>query len=187
MIPPAGGQKVTPQIEVVLASPLWRKKPRSAGLIRKAIAEAAKSGSKPRSKSRSKSRFKSGSTSHTELAILLTNDSAIRALNREWRKLDAPTNVLSFPTKAAIRDAPRHMSRYLGDIVIAYETTAREAATEGKRFEHHLVHLAVHGYLHLLGYDHATNREAEKMERLEVDILARLAVPDPYGTRHRAE
>jgi probable rRNA maturation factor len=117
---------------------------------------------------------------------LLTDDSAIRALNREWRKLDAPTNVLSFPAKMAIRGAPRHMPRYLGDIVIAYETTAREATAEGKPFDHHLVHLAVHGYLHLLGYDHATNRDAEKMERLEVDILARLAVPDPYAARHRA-
>ena len=176
MTPPASGRKVTPRIEVVIASPLWRKKPQSASLIRKAISEAAKTGSKPRSKS--------GSTSHAELAILLTDDSAIRALNREWRKLDVPTNVLSFPAKIAraSRDLPRH----LGDIVIAYETTAREAAAERKPFGHHLVHLAVHGYLHLLGYDHATDRKANKMERLEVDILARLGVPDPYVTRDRA-
>jgi probable rRNA maturation factor len=112
---------------------------------------------------------------------LLADDSAIRALNREWRKLDAPTNVLSFPSNAA--GAPRRMPRYLGDIAIAYETTTREAAAEKKPFEHHLVHLAVHGYLHLLGYDHATNSDAKKMERLEVDILARLAVPDPYADR----
>jgi len=113
---------------------------------------------------------------------LLTDDSAIRALNREWRKLDAPTNVLSFPSKVAGRRAPRH----LGDIVIAYGTTAREAAAEGKPFEHHLVHLAVHGFLHLLGYDHATDRDAKKMQRLEVDILARLEVPDPYVSRNSA-
>ncbi len=112
---------------------------------------------------------------------MLTDDSAIRALNRDWRKLDAPTNVLSFPARTA--GAPRQRPRHLGDIVIAYETTAREAIVEGKSFNHHLVHLAVHGYLHLLGYDHATDGDAEKMERLEVDILARLAVPDPYAHR----
>jgi probable rRNA maturation factor len=173
MTPPAGGRKASPRIEVIIMSPRWRKKPRSAVLIRKAIAEAAKSGSRRR--------LKSGSPSHTELAIVLTDDSAIRALNREWRKLDAPTNVLSFPAKAA--GASRHLPRHLGDIVIAYETTAREARAEGKSFDHHLVHLAVHGYLHLLGYDHATDGDAENMEHLEIAILARLAVPDPYAHR----
>ena len=77
-------------------------------------------------------------------------------------------------------------TRQLGDIVIAYETTEREAAAEGKTFEHHLVHLAVHGYLHLLGYDHESDRDAKKMERLEVAILARLNVPDPYLARDPA-
>ena len=126
-------------------------------------------------------RYQSGFTL-AELAIVLTNDSAIRALNHKWRKIDAPTNVLSFPAKSA-----RHLgNQQLGDIVIAYETMAREAAAEGKSFEHHLVHLAVHGFLHLLGYDHATERDAKKMERLEVDILARLDVPDPYVTRDPA-
>ena len=111
--------------------------------------------------------------------------------------LDSPTNVLSFPARnlspSLLRGrvaeggkrrqvAPRH----LGDIVIAYETTAREAADEGKPFEHHLAHLAVHGFLHLLGYDHESDREAEKMERLEAAILARLAVPDPYAPRDAA-
>jgi probable rRNA maturation factor len=72
---------------------------------------------------------------------------------------------------------------HIGDIVIAYETTAREAVADGKPFAHHLAHLAVHGYLHLLGYDHETDRDAKTMERLEVDILARLDVPDPYAPR----
>jgi probable rRNA maturation factor len=161
-------KKVEPLIDVIVQSPRWKIQPRAATVVRKAIAAAAKAVSTP----------------HAELAILLADDSAIRALNREWRKLDAPTNVLSFPAKVAraSHDLPRH----LGDIVIAYETTAREAATQRKPFGHHLVHLAVHGYLHLLGYDHATDREAKKMERLEVDILARLGVSDPYVTRDRA-
>jgi probable rRNA maturation factor len=171
MTPPAGGRKSAPLVEVIVASPQWRKKPNAAALVRKAIRAAAST--------------KSASTPHTELAIVLTNDSAIRALNRQWRKLDAPTNVLSFPAKAvrAEHTAPRQ----LGDIVIAFETAAREAATEGKRFEHHLVHLAIHGFLHLLGYDHDSDREAKKMERLEVAILARLNVPDPYVARDPAK
>ncbi len=74
----------------------------------------------------------------------------------------------------------------LGDIVIAYETTAREAAVENKPFMHHLAHLAVHGFLHLVGYDHAANEEADAMEGLEVAILARLDVPDPYLMRDKA-
>ena len=113
-----------------------------------------------------------------ELSIVLTNDDAIRKINAQWRQKDAPTNVLSFPA-AHMPGAPR----MLGDIIIAYETTAREAKEEHKPFANHLSHLAVHGFLHLLGYDHESDAEAEDMERLERDILARLGVPDPYATR----
>jgi probable rRNA maturation factor len=117
---------------------------------------------------------------------VLSNDSGIQALNRDWRGKDRPTNVLSFPAAPAL---PAHKSRgksavpppYIGDIVIAYQTTAREAVAEGKPFDHHLAHLAVHGFLHLLGYDHENDRDAEIMERLERRILKRLAVPDPYA------
>jgi probable rRNA maturation factor len=117
-----------------------------------------------------------------EVSVVLTDDAAIRALNRDWRKLDKATNVLSFPAlpRPASGGAPAGL---IGDIVIAYETTAREAAAEGKPFAHHLAHLAVHGFLHLLGYDHETDAEAEEMERLEARILARLNVPDPYRTQ----
>jgi probable rRNA maturation factor len=170
MTKPAGGRKSAPLVEVIVASPQWRRHPRAAAIVRKAVHAAAKSGTKV------------ASTPHAELAILLTDDSTIRALNHDWRKLDAPTNVLSFP--ANVVRADRRFPRHLGDIAIAYETTAREATAEGKRFDHHLVHLAVHGYLHLLGHDHATDRDAKKMERLEVDILARLDVPDPYLARN---
>ena len=112
---------------------------------------------------------------------MLTDDSAIRALNRDWRGKDEPTNVLSFP--AAAPGKAGRARRMLGDIVIAYETVAREARAEGKPFDHHLAHLAVHGFLHLLGYDHETDARSRAMERLETRDPARLGVPDPYRAR----
>ena len=109
------------------------------------------------------------------VAILLADDEAVGELNREWRGKDGPTNVLSFP--AAPSAAP-----HLGDIALAYETCAREASEQGKSLEHHLTHLVAHGVLHLLGWDHQTDAEADRMEAVERDILARLGVPDPYVT-----
>jgi probable rRNA maturation factor len=106
---------------------------------------------------------------------VLTNDSAIRKLNRTWRGKNEPTNVLSFPS-----DLQAGPYRLLGDVVIAYETLAREARAERKPFDHHLAHLAVHGFLHLCGYDHETDRQAAAMERLETAILARMGIPNPY-------
>jgi len=169
---PQGGRRAALRIEVVVGSPQWRRKPKAAAIVRKALRTAARDANK------------SGSTRHAELAILLTDDSAICALNHDWRKRNVPTNVLSFPAKPA--RAPRGQPRHLGDIVIAYQTLAREAAAEAKPFEHHLAHLAVHGYLHLLGYDHANDRDASKMVRLDAAILARLGVPDPYIARNPA-
>ena len=110
---------------------------------------------------------------------MLSDDLAVQALNRHWRGKNTPTNVLAFPAPGK-----RHSSiPYIGDVVIAYRTAAREAVAEGKPFHHHLAHLAVHGYLHLIGYDHETDRAAQRMERLERAILARIAVPDPYAAR----
>ena len=169
---PKGGPNAALHIEVIIGSARWRRKPKAATLVQAAVRTASKYAGE------------SGSTPAGELAILLTNDSAIRALNHDWRKRNAPTNVLSFPAKPT-RPA-RGLPPHLGDIAIAYETTAREAAEQGKSFEHHLVHLAVHGFLHLLGHDHATDRDANKMERLEIAILARLAVPNPYAPRRPA-
>ena len=124
---------------------------------------------------------------------MLTDDSAIRALNRTWRGLDAPTNVLSFPAapftsraSAGGKSSARPAPTVLGDIVIAYETILREARAGGKPFAHHLAHLAVHGYLHLVGYDHDTDHKARTMERLEAAILAGLGVPDPYARQSGA-
>jgi probable rRNA maturation factor len=118
-------------------------------------------------------------TGGAELSVVLTDDASIRAINAQWRHKDEPTNVLSFPAPPAMPGAPR----LLGDIVIAHETTAREAKAEGKPFSDHLGHLAVHGFLHLLGYDHESDTDAEVMERLEREILAKLGVPDPYAAR----
>ena len=115
------------------------------------------------------------STPAAELAIVLTNNAAMRLLNRAWRGVDAATNVLSFPSRP-IGGEPS----FIGDIVLAHETVAAEARREGKPFAHHLAHLAVHGFLHLLGYDHEREKDAARMERLEREILHRLAIPDPY-------
>ena len=121
-----------------------------------------------------------------EVSVVLTDDAAIRALNRHWRQIDKPTNVLSFPATRR-GPMPNGMPRLLGDIVIAYETIAREAAAEHKPLLHHLAHLAVHGFLHLVGYDHDSDEAADEMERLEAKILARLDVPDPYVARPRPD
>lgn len=148
------------RVEIVIQSTRWKHQPNAAQIVQKSISAAAIAASTPR----------------TGLAIVLTDDSAIRALNWQWRGLNASTNVLSFPARASHTGAD-----HLGDIVIAYQTVAREARDEGKLFAHHLAHLAVHGYLHLIGYDHDTDRKARRMERLEVAILAELGMPDPYA------
>jgi probable rRNA maturation factor len=113
-----------------------------------------------------------------EVSLLLSDDRTVRELNRRWRNNDKPTNVLSFPAAepAALAHAP-----LLGDIVLAYETTSREAAAQQKSLADHAVHLVVHGFLHLLGYDHVSTAQAEAMEALETRILARLGIADPYA------
>jgi probable rRNA maturation factor len=114
-----------------------------------------------------------------EISILLCDDAFIADLNKRWRGKDAPTNVLSFPAGGDLAHAPM-----LGDIIIAFETTAREAAEEGKSLRNHFTHLVVHGFLHILGYDHEVDAEAEAMEALERAILAALGIEDPYrGSR----
>ena len=108
------------------------------------------------------------------VTILLTDDDSVRDLNARFRGKDYATNVLSFP-------APQNPEGHLGDIALAFGVCAREAAEQGKPIAHHLQHLVAHGVLHLLGYDHETDAEAEHMEGLERVILAGLGVPDPYA------
>lgn len=112
-----------------------------------------------------------------ELAIALSSDASVRALNAQFRGQDKPTNVLSFPAHPGFGHSGGAAS---GDIVIAYETVVREAADEGKPVLHHLAHLTVHVLLHLAGYDHDTDADAERMEMLERRILQSLDISDPY-------
>jgi probable rRNA maturation factor len=120
-----------------------------------------------------------GSGNPSEVSLLFTDNAMIKELNAQWRAKDKPTNVLSFPAfplKPGMALMP-----LLGDIVLAFETVQSEADQEHKPFDNHVSHLVVHGLLHLLGYDHETDIEAEEMEGLERKILARLAIPDPYA------
>ncbi len=109
------------------------------------------------------------------LTVLLSDDAQLKTLNRDFRGKDKPTNVLSFP-------APANAEAYLGDVALAYETTRDEARAGGKRLADHATHLVVHGVLHLLGFDHETERQAREMEPLETRILAGLGVADPYAS-----
>jgi probable rRNA maturation factor len=151
-----------PAIDILVQSPLWSAQPLAEQTVREAIVAASAM----------------ISTKNGELSIVLTDDSSIRALNRQWRGIDKPTNVLSFPG-LGIDDGPR----MFGDIVIAYEALKRECEQDQREFLHHLAHLAVHGFLHLIGYDHETDAEADKMEGLESRIMTRLNLPDPYRAR----
>ena len=120
-----------------------------------------------------------------ELSIVLADDEMLTALNRRHRGKDGPTNVLSFPlgSDTAGQDGPV----LLGDVVLAFETVAREAVDQKKTLADHLQHLVIHGILHLSGYDHETEDDAERMERFEARILAELGVADPYLYSHAAE
>ena len=121
------------------------------------------------------------------VSLLFTTDEEVHTLNREWRERDKPTNVLSFPmlTRGELLDlAGDGPPVMLGDLALAYATCAREAEEKSVPLDHHAAHLIVHGFLHLAGYDHETSEEdADKMEALEVRILAKLGIADPYMDR----
>ncbi len=112
--------------------------------------------------------------------IIFVSDKTIRTLNNNWRGLDKPTNVLSFP--AAEMPSPKGTAKPLGDVILSYGVVKKEAKAQGKSMSHHTSHLIVHGVLHLLGYDHENDSDAEKMERRERLILKRLGISDPYKT-----
>lgn len=119
-----------------------------------------------------------------EVSVLLTNNHEIQILNKQYRDKDKPTNVLSFPNLSydEIRRMPTN-SPYaimLGDLALAFETILTEAQEEKKVFLNHFYHLVVHGMLHLLGYDHETDAEAELMQTKEIEILKTLDITDPY-------
>jgi probable rRNA maturation factor len=116
-----------------------------------------------------------------ELSVALAADRRVRALNRAWRRIDKPTNVLAFPAgDVSAAGSAGGPPRPLGDVIVAYETVAAEARAQGKTIAAHASHLIVHGVLHLLGFDHDTDAAAADMEAIEVAVLARLGVADPY-------
>ncbi len=115
-----------------------------------------------------------------EIGIALADDAEAARLNARYRGIDRPTDVLSFAGGESPAAGPGAPPAMLGDIVVAYETSARDAAQAGRPLAHHLQHLVVHGLLHLLGYDHETDRDAARMEAMETEILERLGVADPY-------
>jgi probable rRNA maturation factor len=167
-------QREYPITEVVVAADCWHSEPDAEAAIQRAIVAA--------------SAATDADIDHAEVAVMLTDDASIRELNKEFRGIDKPTNVLSFPApEMDSADDDDTAPRALGDIAIAYETLRREADEEAKPFLHHLSHLAVHGFLHLVGYDHETDDEAEEMEALEITILSRLGIPDPYAERERMD
>ncbi len=116
-----------------------------------------------------------------ELSVRLTNDAEIRALNRQYRGVDKPTNVLSFASLETPQPTVCNGPALLGDVVVALETVLAEAKAEGKPADRHLSHLIVHGVLHLLGFDHQVEPAADEMEALEVRILSDLGVANPYA------
>nr|WP_321575865.1 rRNA maturation RNase YbeY [Sneathiella sp. P13V-1] len=120
-----------------------------------------------------------------EISLLYTDDGHIQELNRDFRGKDKPTNVLSFPdtplsNEALAQSAAWQEPLFLGDIAIAKETLIREAEEQSKSFEDHLSHLLLHGILHLVGYDHIEDDEAEEMEALEIKLLAKMGIDNPY-------
>ena len=163
-----------PTTEVIVAADCWQDQPDAEAVILRAINAAAE--------------MVDSDVGDAEIAVMLTDDAGIRTLNRNWRGIDKQTNVLSFPALQPTGPRePDDAPRMLGDIAIAYQTMRKEADDEQKPFAHHLSHLAVHGFLHLVGYDHETDDEAESMEALEQEILAQLGIPDPYAERDRRE
>jgi probable rRNA maturation factor len=151
-------------LDISVSSPLWRRLPRARAIARETIAAAAAESGAP--------------SEGGEVSLCLADDAALRALNLRWRGLDKPTNVLSFPSvlPGRLGDATA-----LGDIALAYETLAREAEDLGVPLAERYRHLLAHGFLHLIGYDHETDAEAERMEALETRILTRLGAGDPYA------
>jgi probable rRNA maturation factor len=154
------------EVEIVIEAGEWPPEPQLLEMAKSAIGAACAEIDWPAGKM-------------AEVSLLFADDARIAELNSAWRGKEGPTNVLSFPAGFASDSGDGAM--VLGDIALACETVRREAAIENKPFDHHLSHLIVHGFLHLCGYDHLNDEEAEEMEDLEIGALSRLDIPDPYA------
>jgi probable rRNA maturation factor len=149
--------------DILISAPIWEKQGDLEALTRSVVRQCVQVCDVPLARD-------------CELSVNFCDDSAIRALNAQWRGLDKATNVLSFSTPGTLAAKPA-----LGDIVIAFETVAREASEQSKPFLNHASHMIIHGFLHLIGYDHETRLDAEKMEAMERRIASALELPDPYA------
>ncbi len=155
---------MTDRIEVEVEEPAWDAALADAAGLARIAAEAA---------------LEDADIPTGGVAVLLTGDEAVRELNARFREKDTATNVLSFP--AAAMPGENGPENHLGDVALAYGVCAREAAEQGKTLAAHLQHLVAHGVLHLVGFDHETDDEAQTMEARERQILGRLGVADPYA------
>ncbi len=159
------GMALDPQIDLCIESDLWSALPDAEQWVETAIKATLE-------------HVDIHLFPQVEVAVQLVDDAQIQELNAEWRGKNKPTNVLSFQSVTPERLATAPL---LGDLVIAFETMSREAVEEQKKPENHFAHLVVHGTLHLLGFDHENETDAEIMENLERAILAKLDIPDPYS------
>lgn len=156
---------MTPDVDVMIEAEQWSAVQDLENLAKAAIgAVLAQTGQK----------IAEGS----EVSLLFCGDSRMRELNKAWRGIDKPTNVLSFPAAEPDR---LEQSLLLGDIAVAFETVERESRQEGKSLGDHVSHMVAHGFLHLLGYDHESATEADEMEEAEREALARMGIADPYA------
>lgn len=168
---PMKDEAFLPAVDVLIEGGGWSSAVPGAESLCRSTVEAALSLAAPHSRL-------------VEVSVLLTDDAAVARLNREYREREGPTNVLSFPASdlsGPDASMAAEVPVLLGDVVIAFETTAAEAEAASRALTDHLRHLVVHGVLHLLGYDHTDDAPAERMEALEVAILARIGVEDPYN------
>ena len=158
VVPAARGSAKAARISVIIEEPRWRDDKTVLPLIRRAMRLTV---------------HRHASAKNFRVTILLSGDKRLRALNAAFRGQDKATNVLSFP-------APPGGDPYLGDVAIAYGVVSREARAQKKNFAAHAAHLAVHGVLHLLGFDHEKANDANLMEQQETLLLAQLGIADPY-------
>ncbi|SOD99199.1 rRNA maturation RNase YbeY [Caenispirillum bisanense] len=169
------GILAAPAVDVLVEAPRWAELLPDAEALVVRAAHAAYAAGAPDA-------FEPEPPDLTELTVVLHDDSAVRALNKQYRRKDQPTNVLSFAAlEGDMPPLPEDEPVPLGDVVLALETCEREAQAAGIPFEHHVFHLVVHGVLHLLGYDHEDDGDADEMEAMETAVLAAAGIPDPYA------